>query len=264
MSPMTGFPPATTVESQGRFQQDFLVVFESKSGRNSSFFSAEQQRHIQNLFEGYTEVFAPGSSYTVKSKCKIFNQLALSGELHILSVEYDMTYASQRTIVTGYQEMFLKFMNSNIDAVAKDLRLGPLAEEVTIQILGPAELLLTSELLLPPSMKTIPADSSSLVTDGKKGNQPSSYRSPKLHQDEEESTPKIAAVLPLTTQTSILVFACFPGLLLLLLAAIVGYFQYRRYRWIQSQCEFASNLGERYKRKGGPLFNNKNKKYRKL
>jgi len=261
---MTGFPPATTVESQGRFQQDFLVVFESKSGTNSSFFSAQQQRHIQNLFEGYTEVFAPGSSYTVKSKCKIFNQLALSGELHILSVEYDMTYASQRTIVTGYQEMFLKFMNSNIDAVAKDLRLGPLAEEVTIQILGPAELLLTSELLLPPSMKTIPADSSSLVTDGKKGNQPSSYRSPKLHQDEEESTPKIAAVLPLTTQTSILVFACFPGLLLLLLAAIVGYFQYRRYRWIQSQCEFASNLGERYKRKGGPLFNNKNKKYRKL
>lgn len=119
----TGKPslsPTAIFRDQQSFRQGFVVP-----SQTSFFF--DYQAEIQDLFQAYTEQFAPGANESVTSSCKIKSQQIqkkwdenTANGLYTLELDYSVSYFSTETNVNEYSRFFLKFMNSNLASVSED------------------------------------------------------------------------------------------------------------------------------------------------
>ncbi|GKY95121.1 hypothetical protein MPSEU_000476000 [Mayamaea pseudoterrestris] len=107
---------------QQRYSESFEV-------RNNTFFSDEDKAAFEELFESYTQDFAPtNETDRVSTDCVFLGQRFAYTETNSSSsvfeciIDYSMDYASPTVNVTGYTSLFIAYVNENLDLVTSDLQ----------------------------------------------------------------------------------------------------------------------------------------------
>jgi hypothetical protein len=113
--------PTFAFTDKKRYSQNLVV-------RNNTFFTDAEHTALEDLFAGYTPSFAPANEVdfvtteSVYIAQKFTFESANSSVVIESTIDYSMEYTSTSVDVIGYTELFLLFVNENVDLVTSDMR----------------------------------------------------------------------------------------------------------------------------------------------
>jgi hypothetical protein len=142
-----------------RFQQPFEVRANSTEG---GFFTEDQTSDMGQLFTGYTPRFAPDGTdlQQLSSLCTVVSQSISQVEnttTFINAVDFTCQYSSMYLNVTGFPDLFLAYVNSNLTGVAEDL------VDLGLPILGAEEAKVVSVITASPTISSRPSSAPTVI-----------------------------------------------------------------------------------------------------